>query len=345
MAGVDTMIGSLVQSGLPAELIPTPLRDTMGRLCSAAATLARLIAMGEIAGDHGSEVGTNLGGDGQKALDVIADDLFANSLRGSAVRYYASEEQDGVLCLGAGGEYGIAIDPLDGSSNIGVNISVGTIFALFWAENSPEDTFLRPAQQMIGAGYFIYGPQCCLVVTFGGGTQKYTLDPTSGQFVLTAARLTIPAQTSEFAINASNYHHWPAPIRMFVDDLMEGQNGPLGRAFNMRWIASLVAETHRILTRGGVFLYPGDTRPGYAQGRLRLLYECAPIAFLVTQAMGGATDGLDQILSQTTTSLHQRTPFIFGSAEKVARVTSYCDLGERPDAALFSKRGLFRSAK
>lgn len=345
MAGVDTTIGGLVASGLPADLIPAPLRDTMGRLCSAAATLARLIAMGEISGDHGSEVGTNLGGDGQKALDVIADDLFAAALRGSAVCHYASEEQDGVISLAAIGGYGIAIDPLDGSSNIGVNISVGTIFALFPVADSPEATFLRPAHQMVGAGYFIYGPQCCLVVTFGAGTQKYTLDPTNGQFVLTAARLIIPAQTSEFAINASNYNHWHAPIRMFIDDLMEGQNGPRGRAFNMRWIASLVAETHRILTRGGVFLYPGDTRAGYEQGRLRLLYECAPIAFLIAQAEGGATDGLDPILSHSTRTLHQRTPFVFGSAEKVARVTSYCDLGERPDAALFSKRGLFRSTK
>jgi len=343
VAGVDTTSGDLVRSGLPADLIPAPLHDTMGRLCSAAATLARLIAMGEISGDHGSEVGTNLGGDGQKALDVIADSLFADALRGSAVCHYASEEQDGVVALAAQGDFGIAIDPLDGSSNIGVNISVGTIFALFPVADSPEATFLRPAGDMVGAGYFIYGPQCCLVVSFGDGTQKYTLDPTTGQFVLTAARLSIPAQTSEFAINASNYHHWHAPIRMFIDDLMEGQNGPRGRAFNMRWVASLVAETHRILTRGGVFLYPGDTRPGYEKGRLRLLYECAPIAFLITQADGGATDGMDAILSQPTTALHQRTPFVFGSAEKVARVTSYCDLGARPDAALFSKRGLFRS--
>lgn len=343
MTSVDTSIGGLIHSGIPAGLIPAPLHDTVERLCSAAATLSRLIAMGEMAGDHGSEVGTNLGGDGQKALDVIADDLFADALRGSAVCHYASEEQDGVVSLAAKGSYGIAIDPLDGSSNIGVNISVGTIFALFPAAASPEASFLRPAGDMVGAGYFIYGPQCCLVVSFGEGTQKYTLNPTTGQFVLTAAQMVIPAQTSEFAINASNYHNWHAPIRMFVDDLMEGRNGPRGRAFNMRWVASLVAETHRILTRGGVFLYPGDTRKGYEAGRLRLLYECAPIAFLVTQAKGGATDGLDPVLQQSTTSLHQRTPFVFGSSEKVARVTSYCDLGERPDAALFSKRGLFRS--
>ena len=345
MASTDTTSIGMVRGGISASLIPPALVDTMERICAAAATLARLIAMGEIDGDHGSAVGTNLGGDGQKALDVIADDLFATALRGSAVCHYASEEQDGVVRLADSGDYGIAIDPLDGSSNIGVNISLGTIFALFPVADTPEATFLRPAGHMVGAGYFIYGPQCCLVVSFGAGTQKYTLDPRSGQFVLTAERLVIPAQTSEFAINTSNYHHWHAPIRMFIDDLMDGQNGPRGRAFNMRWVASLVAETHRILMRGGVFLYPGDTRPGYEHGRLRLLYECAPIAFVITQAQGGATDGMDPILSQPVTALHQRTPFVFGSADKVARVTTYCDLGERPDTALFSKRGLFRSTK
>lgn len=337
--------GSTTASLIAPGQIPDALQDVMQRLCSAAMTLAQEIAVGEIAGDHGSEVGTNLGGDGQKALDVLADALFMDTLRGSAVRHYASEEQDGVVSLGDSGEFGIAIDPLDGSSNIGVNISVGTIFALFPAANTPEATFLRAGSDMVGAGYFIYGPQCCLVVTFGAGTQKYTLDPRQGRFVLTAERLVIPAATNEFAINASNYHNWHAPVRLFIDDLMEGQNGPRGQAFNMRWIASLVAETHRILTRGGVFLYPGDTRPGYEAGRLRLLYECAPVAFLVTQAKGGATDGMDPILSQPATALHQRTPFIFGSADKVARVTTYYDLADRPDAALFSKRGLFRSAK
>ncbi|OZA11523.1 MAG: fructose-bisphosphatase class I [Rhodobacterales bacterium 17-64-5] len=317
----------------------------MERLCRAAVTLAHEIARGEIAGDHGSEVGTNIGGDGQKALDVLADDLFSGALRGSAVCHYASEEQDSVVSLGETGSFGIAIDPLDGSSNIGVNISIGTIFALYPAAETPEATFLRRAGDLIAAGYFIYGPQCCLVVSFGAGTQKYTLDPQEHRFILTAERLEIPASTGEFAINTSNYNHWPKPIRLFIDDLMEGQSGPRGRAFNMRWIASLVAETHRILTRGGVFLYPGDMRPGYERGRLRLLYECAPIAFLVTQAQGAATDGMDPILSQPTTALHQRTPFVFGSANKVARITTYHDLADRPDAALFSKRGLFRSTK
>lgn len=330
---------------IAGELIPLGLQDTMERLCRAAAALARLVAKGEISGDYGTEVGTNLRGDGQKALDVIADELFATALRGSAVCHYASEEQDGALALSDAGEYAIAVDPLDGSSNIGVNISVGTIFALFPAATTPDASFLRGSNEMIGAGYFIYGPQCCLVVSFGAGTQKYTLDPDTGVFMMTAARLSIPAQTSEFAINASNYNHWETPIRQFIDDLMEGRNGPRGRAFNMRWIASLVAETHRILTRGGVFLYPGDKRQGYEAGRLRLLYECAPIAFLVTQADGAATNGMDAILGQPVESLHQRVPFVFGSADKVARVTTYYDLLDRPDAALFSKRGLFRSMK
>lgn len=302
--------------------IPAALEDVLHRLCRATADLARQIALGELAGDHGSLLGSNAGGDGQKALDVIADDLFIAALRGSSVCHYASEEQDGVLTLSAEGAHALAIDPLDGSSNIGVNISVGTIFAIYPAAATPEASFLRRAGDLVAAGYFIYGPQCCLVVSFGQGTRKYTLNPETGQFVLTAPAMTIAATTSEFAINASNHRHWPAPVRRFIDDLLAGAEGPRGRAFNMRWIASLVAETHRILSRGGVFLYPSDDRPGYGAGRLRLLYECAPIAFLVTQAGGAATDGLRPVLDLQVTSLHQRTPFVFGATEKVARLAA-----------------------
>lgn len=325
------------------HLVPAPLQDLTARLCHAAAALSAAIARGGIDHDHAAEVGTNLGGDGQKALDVLADDMFRDALDGSSIRHFASEEQDHALTLNDGAAHAIAIDPLDGSSNIGCNISLGTIFAIYPAGPTPEASFLRPASDLLAGGYFIYGPQTILVVSFGDGVQKYTLDPVTHRFVLTDAHLSIPRQTSEYAINASNYHHWPSPIRAFVDDLVAGQSGPHGRAFNMRWIASLVAEAHRILMRGGVFLYPADQRRGYEQGRLRLLYECAPIAFLVQQAGGAATDGTDPILSRKTTSLHQRTPFVFGSADKVARVTSYHDLEHEPVGALFGKRGLFRS--
>lgn len=330
------------QHSLDGAGIPEGLRDVLQRLCATAADLALLIARGGIDQDLGGAVGVNSGGDGQKALDVIADDAFAAALTGSRVRFYASEEQEDAVELNAGGDLALAIDPLDGSSNIDVNVSIGTIFAIYPAAADAAGSFLRPVSDQIAGGYVIYGPQTCLMVTFGAGVLKFTLDPETRVFRLTQTGVQIPRQTSEFSINTSNYHHWPSPIRAFIDDLVAGAEGPRGRPFNMRWVASLVAETHRILTRGGVFLYPRDNRKGYEQGRLRMLYECAPIAFLVTQAGGGATDGLEPILRQHVDRLHARTPFVFGSVEKVARVTAYHDLPDTETSALFSKRGLFR---
>ncbi len=328
---------------LPLELIPAPLHDVMQRLCNAGADIARIIARGSIGQDLAGAVGVNSGGDGQKALDVLADQKFMTALAGSDIRHYASEEQENAITVNDAGTLALAIDPLDGSSNIDVNVSVGTIFALFPARDTAENSFLRMAADLIAAGYIIYGPQCCLVVSFGKGVQVYTLDPDSGAFVMTQDRVRVPESSGEFAINASNYRHWPAPVRAYIDDLVSGIEGPRERDFNMRWVASLVAETHRILMRGGIFLYPGDNREGYAQGRLRLLYECAPIAFLMEQAGAGATDGSDPILRQSIRDLHARTPFVFGSTEKVARVTAYHDLPLTETSALFSKRGLFRS--
>ncbi len=332
----------LDQSGLDDTDIPAAMRDVIERLCTAAADIALLISRGDLGQDLSGAVGVNSGGDGQKLLDVIADEAFIAALRGSEVRYLASEEQEHAVEVNPQGSLALAIDPLDGSSNIDVNVSIGTIFAIFPAGAEADSSFLRPVSDLIAGGYVIYGPQTCLMVSFGRGVLKFTLDPATRLFRLSARNIQIPLRTSEFSINTSNYHHWPAPIRAFIDDLVEGADGPRGRPFNMRWVASLVAETHRILTRGGVFLYPGDDRKGYERGRLRLLYECAPIAFLVAQAGGGATDAIDPILGQRITALHMRTPFVFGSAEKVARVTAYHDMPDTETSALFSKRGLFR---
>lgn len=323
--------------------MPQAIAPAIAAICTAAADLSRRIALSGLAEDLGAAVGTNTGGDGQKALDLIADDAFAAALRGAGVRHYASEEQDGVMELDAAGALAIAIDPLDGSSNIEVNISIGTIFAVFPAEGTPEASFLRPAGQMSAAGYVIYGPQTALILTWGQGVARYVLDRGAGRFVDAPAPAPIAPESSEFAINSSNYRHWPAPIRAYIDDCLAGAEGVRGQNFNMRWIASLVAETHRILTRGGVFLYPADQRKGYAEGRLRLLYECAPIAMLIEQAGGAATDGRTRILDLPVTALHQRTPFVFGSSAKVARVAAYHDLPADETSALFAARGLFRS--
>ncbi len=326
------------------ELSDDPaLAEVLARIAATAGGIARLIARDGIAGSLGGTVEASDHGDAQKELDVIADARFMAALAGSAVRHYASEEQAESVTLNPAGALALAIDPLDGSSNIDVNVSIGTIFSVLPAEETPQATFLRAGSAQLAAGYVIYGPQTALILTTGNGVGRWVLDPDAGRFVRVPPREPIPGMTTEFAINASNYRHWPAPVRAFVDDLVAGAEGPRGKNFNMRWIASLVAETHRILTRGGVFLYPGDQRAGYERGRLRHVYECAPIAMLVEQAGGRATDGFDRILDLVPDGLHARTPFVFGSADKVARVAAYHDLPYAETSALFGNRSLFRS--
>lgn len=327
---------------IDGKLIPGDLFAIVNALCNEAIALSRTIARGPLGGSLGHEVGENSDGDGQKALDVMADEAFAAALKPHGVRWYASEEQEEVVELNPQGTFALAIDPLDGSSNIDVNVSIGTIFSIFPAKDEANSSFLRPAREQLAGGYVIYGPQVCLVVTFGSGTQQYTLDPETQEFVLTDEAVLLPSGSKEFAINASNYRHWSKPVRAYIDDCLAGTEGPRDKDFNMRWVASLVAETHRILTRGGIFLYPSDNRPGYEKGRLRMVYECAPIAFVIEQAKGKATDGCDRILSAQASSLHERTPLIFGSVAKVDRVAAYHDLPEQEVSALFGTRGLFR---
>lgn len=309
---------------IPAELLPI-----ISALCTVSRDVAGIIAKGPLAGELGAGVGENTDGDQQKALDVIADEMFMAALGDAGVRFYASEEQEHVEELNPEGHYALAIDPLDGSSNIDVNVSIGTIFSIFAAADHAEASFLRKAREQVAGGYVIYGPATALVVTFGDGTMMFTLDPENRRFILTRDRMRIADRSNEFAINASNYRHWSRPVRAFIDDCLAGETGPADRNFNMRWVASLVAEAHRILSRGGVFLYPGDARPGYENGRLRMVYECAPIAFLVEQAGGKATDGRVPILDQNAGALHARTPFVFGPSEMVDRVATYHDLPEQ----------------
>lgn len=318
---------------LASDAIPKKLYQPMLAICEVAAQLSRTIARGELSGSLGHEVGSNTDGDNQKALDVIADEAFAEGLRGTGVRWYASEEREEVVEIDVDGGFGVAIDPLDGSSNIDVNVSIGTIFSFVEALEDPDDTFLRSGTHQIGGGYVIYGPQTALVVSFGDGVQHYILDPDTGTFVLINPSVEIPETSIEFAINASNYRHWSKPIRTYIDDCLAGEAGPRGKNFNMRWVASLVAETHRILMRGGIFLYPSDERQGYENGRLRLLYECAPIALLVEQAGGRATDGSARILDRAPDSLHVRVPFVFGTPAKVERVAVYHDLPTQENSA------------
>lgn len=330
----------ICQGGDP---IPAPLVKAMTALGAVAADLSDTIALGPLGGALGASVGNNMDGDDQKALDLMADDAFVAALAGTGVRWYASEEQDTVGEIDPDGTLALAIDPLDGSSNIDVNVSIGTIFGIQPALDNAEATFLRCGRHLIASGYFIYGPQTALMVSFGSGVRQFILDRATRTWREVADAPAVPETASEFAINASNYRHWSQPVRAYIDDCLAGTDGPRGRNFNMRWVASLVAETHRIMTRGGIFLYPGDDRDGYEQGRLRLVYECAPIAFLVEQAGGRASTGTAPILDRVPDHLHARTPMIFGTADKVSRVETYHDLPPQDVSALFGNRGLFRA--
>ena len=257
----------------------------------------------------------NADGDTQKKLDVIADEIVLDALRGTAAAAYLSEEREEAIPLDPDGGLIIACDPLDGSSNIGVNVSVGTIFSVLPADGGD----LQPGRAQLAAGFFVYGPQTTLLLTTGSGTASFRMDD-EGRFVMISENVRIPLEASEFAINASNRRHWPAPITRYVEGCLAGADGPRGHDYNMRWVASLVAETWRIISRGGVFLYPADARKGYAAGRLRLVYEAAPVAMLVEQAGGRATDGVRDIMDITPDGLHQRVPLVFGAKNEVEAV-------------------------
>jgi fructose-1,6-bisphosphatase I len=304
------------------DLIPAALFPVIDALCATGAQLSAVVARGPLGQSLGAGVGENSDGDQQKALDVMADEMFEAALKPAGVRHYASEEQEVVLTLDAAGPYALAIDPLDGSSNIDVNVTIGTIFSIFDAVADPTASFLRPASEQIAAGYIAYGPQTLLAVTFGAGTLLYVLDPETGRFVLASEAMVLPVAAKEYSINASNRRHWTAPVLAYVEECEAGETGAKGKTMNFRWVGSLVAETHRILTRGGTFLYPSDARKGYEKGRLRMVYEVAPMAFLVEQAGGQATDGKTPILSLQAGALHERCPLVFGSAEEVARIAA-----------------------
>jgi fructose-1,6-bisphosphatase I len=294
------------------------------------------------AGDRGT---ANADGDRQKEMDVFADNCFLEAAQGVGVGLYASEELPNPVELDPAATLAVAIDPLDGSSNIDTNVSIGTIFSILPRLDSEEATFAQSGTAQLAAGFFIYGPQLALVLTKLNGTRIYVFSSRLGTFVQAYHSLAIPQVTTEFAINVSNYRHWDEQVRLYVDDCLTGSDGPRGRDFNMRWNASLVAEAYRIMVRGGVFLYPRDQRKGYGAGRLRLVYEANPIALLVEQAGGAATDGITRILDIVPQSVHQRTPLVFGSAKEVAKIARY---HEEPSAIgnrhpLFSNRGLFRA--
>ncbi|MGZ5034409.1 MAG: class 1 fructose-bisphosphatase [Usitatibacter sp.] len=317
-------------------------------------SIAMQVAHGALAGVLGETQATNVHGERQQRLDVLANETFLRCVGwGGEAAAMASEEMPAPCPSDQvpGGKYLLVFDPLDGSSNIDVNVAVGSIFSILRApegvDAADEAAFRQPGAAQVAAGYAIYGPSTMLVLSVGNGVHAFTLERSIGEFILTHRGLRIPEKTAEFAINTSNSRFWEPPVRRYVSECLAGASGPRGRDFNMRWIASLVAEAHRILMRGGVFLYPRDRRDPAKPGRLRLLYEANPIGFLVEQAGGRASTGLAPVLDVVPTQLHQRIPFVFGSREEVERIERYHteDTGEAElDLPLFHARGLFRDS-
>jgi len=344
MQSFETLETYLSQRTDTAE-VSQAVAETVVAIASATVEISMVIARGPLAGDLGASRGDNADGDVQKELDLVANDIVIAALQDAPVAWIVSEELQDPLQGTVGAPLGVAIDPLDGSSNIDTNTSVGSIFSVLHAQTDAADSTLQPGTQQLAAGYVIYGPQTTLVLTLGDGTMMFTLDPEQAAFRLTEADVRIPETTREFAINASNFRHWDGPIRAYVDDCLNGEEGFRDSNYNMRWLASLVAECHRILSRGGVFLYPSDARKGYAAGRLRLLYEVNPIAFIVEQAGGAGTTGTQRLLEIEPNGIHERAPMIFGSRREIARVERYFERtrinAER--SQLFNKRGLFRA--
>ncbi|WP_447783452.1 class 1 fructose-bisphosphatase [Stenotrophomonas bentonitica] len=300
----------------------------VGRACTNISIAVSKGALGGVLGDAGTG---NVQGEAQKKLDVISNEILleANAW-GGHLAACASEEMDHcqpVPDTYPRGDFLLLFDPLDGSSNIDVNVSVGTIFSVLRSpagtEQPTDESFLQLGTAQIAAGYCIYGPSTQMVLTTGHGTHSFTLDRETGEFVLTQRGMTIPEDTQEFAINMSNQRHWEAPMQGYVQDLLAGKEGARGKNFNMRWIASMVADVHRILTRGGIFIYPWDKKDPSKAGKLRLMYEANPMGLLVEQAGGAATTGRERILDIQPDHLHQRVPVFLGSRNEVAEATRY----------------------
>ena len=315
---------------IPAEL--RLLLEVVARACKRISHAVNKGALGEVLGTAGSE---NVQGEVQKKLDIIANEVLIEANEwGGHLAAMASEEMDSIYVVPnrfPQGEYLLMFDPLDGSSNIDVNVSIGTIFSVFRKHHDDpsvidpvcEKDFLQRGNQQVAAGYCVYGPQTTLVLTVGDGVAMFTLDAELGSFVLTQDNVKIPEDTKEFSINMSNMRHWAAPVKRYIDECLQGKEGPRGKDFNMRLVASMVADVHRILTRGGIFMYPWDKREPSKPGKLRLLYEANPMSWLVEQAGGAAVNGKQRILDVQPGALHERVSVILGSKNEVERVQQY----------------------
>lgn len=329
MSGI-TLSRYLVEQQRNNPVITPDLRLIVESVASACKAIGVAIGKGELAGVLGGAGSENIQGEAQKKLDVISNDILIRTKQANGtLAAMASEEMDEIYLIPTEypqGDYLLLFDPLDGSSNIDVNISVGTIFSVLKKADDNEVTvtdFLQPGTAQVCAGYAVYGPSTQLVLSLGKGVDSFTLDRELGEFILTQQQMRIPEDTKEFAINMSNQRFWEAPVQRYIGELLQGNTGPREMDFNMRWVASMVADVHRILTRGGVFMYPLDSKTREQGGKLRLLYEANPMSMLVEQAGGAATTGRHRIMSLEPQKLHQRVPVVLGSKNEVERVTRY----------------------
>lgn len=321
----------LVEEQRQNNTIPAELRLLIEVVARACKTISHAVGKGALGDVLGSANIENVQGEVQKKLDIISNEILLEANEwGGHLAAMASEEMESIHPIPnryPKGEYMLLFDPLDGSSNIDVNVSIGTIFSVLKAPEGmkapTEQDFLQAGSRQVAAGYAVYGPQTVLVLTTGNGVNCFTLDREMGSWVLTQRNMRIPSTTQEYAINASNARHWHPPVTRYVNELQAGKAGARGSDFNMRWIASMVADVHRILNRGGIFMYPADAREPDKPGKLRLMYEANPMAFIVEQAGGAATDGAMRIMDIQPSKLHQRVPVFLGSTEEVERVTAY----------------------
>ena len=327
----DSFTRYLVEKQRVDGRIPPQLRlllEVVARACKRISFAVNKGELGEVMGTAGSE---NVQGEVQKKLDIIANETLIEANEwGGHLAAMASEEMEGIYVVPnryPQGEYLLMFDPLDGSSNIDINMSIGTIFSVLKKhDNHPgvhDSDFMQPGTEQVAAGYCIYGPQTTLVLTVGDGVSMFTLDREQGSFILIEENVKIPEDTKEFAINMSNMRHWDEPMKRYIDECLAGEDGPRGKNFNMRWVAAMVADVHRILCRGGVFMYPWDKREPHKAGKLRLMYEANPMSWLIEQAGGASTNCRQRIMEIQPTELHQRVAVVLGSKNEVERVTRY----------------------
>ncbi|MDH5377040.1 MAG: class 1 fructose-bisphosphatase [Gammaproteobacteria bacterium] len=331
MQNTTTLKQYLVAEQRAGQDIDNDLIGLIENVMTACKQISNAVNHGALFGVLGSAGSENVQGETQKKLDVMSNDMFINSTQwGGQLAGMASEEEDEVYQIPSEypkGQYLMYFDPLDGSSNIDVNITVGSIFSIVRCpeglRNPQTADYLIPGTKQVCAGFCLYGPSTMLVLTTGNGVNGFTMDPGTGEFMLTHKKMTVPADTKEFAVNMSNQRFWEEPVQRYVEECMAGKTGARDKDFNMRWVASMVAEVYRILTRGGIFMYPKDTKDPGKAGKLRLMYEANPMSFIVEQAGGVSSTGRERIMEISPNAIHQRVPVILGSKNEVERVVSY----------------------